>query len=111
MRLQGRGFGTFNTKHSNYTSFSGAVTGDLLEPRCIVVGSCEDADLSRYYLCDGTDDDAEASVIYGTWGMKVNTKATGYKYANNITAVLRSLLPGWAFAQFANEEVGKLGDL
>jgi len=99
MQLQGTGFGTFSPKYSTYTAFSGGVTGHLLNPRC--TADCADFENSFYWLCDGTEDDSDASVIYGTWGMKVNTKATGYKYSGRTSQVMRALMPAWAFNQFA----------
>ena len=97
IELAGTGFGTFNTKNNIFTGFSGMTVGYLAEPQCIALNDCEPA---FYWLCDGTMDNEDASIIYGTWGMKLNTKFSGLKPAGNIGTLLKAAFPAWAYAQF-----------
>jgi len=100
--LTGTGFGTFNTKQNLYTAFSGGTVGYLYVPQCIAPGaqSCETA---GYWICDGSFEFEDASVIYGTWGMKLNTKLSGYVAGANTSAMLRKAFPTWAYTQFLND--------
>lgn len=95
LALTGAGFGTYSTKYNVYSSFSGAAVGTLAEPVCL--GECEAA---GYWLCDGSFETTDPSVLFGTWGMKLNTKYSGAKYASNITALYNALFPAWAYNQF-----------
>jgi|GEM_PF-2019769 len=97
LSLAGTGFGTFNPKRGVFTSFSGATVGYLEEPICIAFNDCVPA---FYWLCDGELDDADPSIIYGTWGMKLNTRLSGWTPGSNTSAVLMAAFPTWAYNQF-----------
>ena len=100
LQMIGTGFGTFNPKLNNgvFTSFSGATVGWIMEPICILSKDCDVAD---YYLCDGTLENEDPSILYGTWAMKLNTKFSGRKAGSNISALLRAAFPTWAYNQFS----------
>ena len=99
LTLTGAGFGSYSKKSSLFTSFSGTVVGQLLEPKC--VAACEDA----YYFWCGTleEDNTEASIIYGTWGMKLNSSySKAYAKNQNLPA---TALPAWYYSELALMDV------
>jgi len=105
MSLWGTGFGTVGVKQgvTVFTGFSGGVVGFLAEPRCLAAGA-NNCEIAGYWLCDGELEFDDPSVIYGTWAMKLNPKLSGIKAGSNFSAVLRKAFPGWAYAQFAEED-------